>query len=249
MGRKTWRSCCASDRHNSRSDYDDDQPSFAQDLTTPLRYEGWATYWHLRIMRELDLTDAEALDFAQTHSGVVLPSRTSINPYTLGLKMWEDIERRYDNPTPEERHRFGREPGKGRVQMFEVRETDSDSSFIRSYLTKELVEELDMYLYQKVGNEWRIVEQDWEKVRDKICAARVNGGYPVIYVKDGDYLRAGELYLWHSYEGVELDPKYTEKTLPHVHALWGRTVHLESVLEGRPVLFTHDGKKTMRKFL
>ena len=180
----------------------------------------------------MDLAPDEALDFARTHAGVVVPSRTSINPYYLGLKLWEDIERRF-----------------GRDFMFEVRELESDASFVRNYLTEELVRELDLYLYQKVGSEWRVVERDWEKVRNKICNSRVNGGYPVLYVEDGDYLQSGELYLWHAYEGVELDVRYTERTLPHVHRLWGKTVHLETVLEGRDVLFTYDGKKTLRRFL
>ena len=34
---------------------------------------------------------------------------------------------------------------------------------------------------------------------------RVNGGFPYITVEDGDYLRNGELYLKHYYEGIELD--------------------------------------------
>lgn len=210
----------------------DEMLYFWPQIETKIMNEGWATYWHLRIMRELDLTDDEAFDFARTHAGVVVPSRMSINPYLLGLKLWEDIERRL-----------------GREAMFEIREMDADSSFIRNYLTEDIVRDLDLYLYQKVGSEWRVVEKDWEKVRDKICASRVNGGYPVICVKDGDHLQAGELYLRHSYEGVELDVKYTEKTLPYVHRLWGRTVHLETVLEGRPVLFTCDGKKVSRRFL
>ncbi len=222
---------------------------FWPQVETKIMNEGWATYWHLRIMREMELTDAEGLDFAHTHSGVVLPSRTSVNPYLLGLKLWEDIERRYDHPSVEDRERFGTEPGRGREKMFEVRETENDASFIRNYLTRELVEELDLYLYQKIGNEWRVVEKDWEKVRDKLCASRVNGGYPVLLVRNGDYQLSGELYLKHAYEGMELDVKYTEKTLPYVHRLWGRSVHLETVMEGRSVLFTYDGKKMSRKFL
>ncbi|BCJ86954.1 SpoVR family protein [Effusibacillus dendaii] len=227
----------------------DEMLYFWPQLETKIMNEGWATYWHLRIMREMDLTDDESIDFAQMNAGVILPSRTSINPYHVGLKMWEDIEKRWNNPTEEERKRWGRKPDKGREKMFEVRETESDMSFLRNYLTKELVEELDLYLYQKVGNEWRIVEKNWEKIRDQLCAARVNGGFPVLLVEDGDYLHNGELYLKHQFEGLELDVKYTEKTLPHVYRLWGRTVHLETVIENRPVLFTYDGKKAHRKFL
>ncbi|MBX5436245.1 MAG: SpoVR family protein [Alicyclobacillaceae bacterium] len=222
---------------------------FWPQLETKIMNEGWATYWHLRIMRELDLTDAEAIEFAKMHAGVVLPSRTSINPYHIGLAIWEDIEKRWNEPTAEERERFGREPGQGRAKMFEVREMESDVSFLRNYLTKELIEKLDLYLYQKVGNEWRVVETDWEKVRDSICASRVNGGIPILYVEDGDYNRNGELFLRHAYEGVELDLKHLDKTLPYLYRLWGRTCHLQTVVEGRDVVFTCDGKRTQRKFV
>ena len=50
--------------------------------------------------------------------------------------------------------------------MFEVRELDNDASFLRNYLTRDLVEELDLYLYRLEGDKWVIVEKDWEVVRD-----------------------------------------------------------------------------------
>ncbi len=222
---------------------------FWPQIETKIMNEGWATYWHLRIMRELDLDESDTVEFAKMHSGVVLPSKTSINPYHVGLAIWEDIERRWDNPTEEEREKYGREPGQGRKKMFEVREMESDTSFLRNYLTKDLIEKLDLYLYQKVGNEWRVVETDWEKVRDTICASRVNGGIPVLYVEDGDFNKNGELYIRHAYEGNELDLKHLDKTMPYLYQLWGRNCHLQTVIEGRDVLFTNDGKRTQRKFL
>jgi stage V sporulation protein R len=222
---------------------------FWPQLETKIMNEGWATYWHLRIMRDLDLNESDTIEFAKMHSGVVLPSRTSINPYHLGLAMWENIEKRWNEPTEEERKRFGREPGKGREKMFEVREMENDISFLRNYLTKDLAQELDLFLFQKVGNDWRVVDKEWEHVRDQLCASRVNGGIPVLYVEDGDHNRNGELYIRHAYEGMELDVKHLEKTLPYLYQLWGRNCHLQTVVEGREVVFTHDGKKTQRKFL
>ena len=65
-------------------------------------------------MRELDLTVNETIEYAKLNSSVVQPSRQSLNPYYMGLKIFEDIEKRWDNPTPEERERFGRVPGRGR---------------------------------------------------------------------------------------------------------------------------------------
>ncbi|GMA50096.1 stage V sporulation protein R [Alicyclobacillus contaminans] len=227
----------------------DEMLYFWPQLETKIMNEGWATYWHLRIMRELELDEADAIEFAKMHSGVVLPSRTSINPYHLGIAIWEDIERRWNEPTAEERERFGREPGQGRAKMFEVRELENDISFLRNYLTKDLVQKLDLFLYQKVGNDWRVVDTNWEHVRDQLCASRVNGGIPVLHVVDGDYNRNGELYVRHSYEGMELDVKHLEKTLPYMYQLWGRNCHLQTVVEGRDVVFTYDGKKTQRRFL
>lgn len=221
---------------------------FWPQLETKIMNEGWASYWHQRIIRELDLTSDEAIEFAKLNAGVIQPSRTSINPYYLGLKIFEDIERRWDDPD-EDLKQQGVKPSSGREKMFEVRELESDISFLRNYLTKELVAREDMYLFQKQGREYKIVEKEWVEVRDQLVSMRVNGGFPYITVNDGDYMRNGELYLKHSFEGIELDLKYLEKVLPYIYKLWGRTVHLESIVENRPMVFSSDGRNVQRKFL
>ncbi|OEH92958.1 SpoVR family protein [Bacillus solimangrovi] len=221
---------------------------FWPQLETKIMNEGWASYWHARILREMDLTSDEAVEFAKLNAGVVQPSRTSINPYYLGLKIFEDIEERYNDPTEEMKKR-GVKAGSGREKMFEVREVESDISFIRNYLTKDLVMREDMYLFQKQGRDYKIVDKEWEAVRDQLVNMRVNGGFPYITVNDGDYLKNGELYLKHWFEDIELDLKYLEKVLPYVYQLWGRAVHMETVVEKKDVLFTYDGKNMHRKYL
>ncbi len=227
----------------------DEMLYFWPQLETKIMNEGWASYWHSRILREMDLSEAETIEFARLHSSVIQPSTTGINPYHLGLKIFEDIEERFDNPTKEEQERFGRKPNQGRAKLFEVREIESDNSFIRNYLTRDLVTKLDLYTFAKQGNDWVITEKAWEQVRDGLANSRVNGGFPYLMVHDGDYLRSGELYVKHYFEGMELDVKYVERTMPYVYQLWGKTVHLESVIEDRAVLFTYDGKKVHRRFL
>lgn len=227
----------------------DEMLYFWAQIETKIMNEGWASFFHQRIMRELDLTSEETVEYAALNSSVVQPSRHSLNPYYLGLKIFEDIEKRWDNPTPEERERFGRVPGRGREKMFEVRENDADISFIRNYLTKDLVKDLDLYVFEKKGPEWKITDKSWENIRDQLAYARVNGGFPYLVVRNGDYLNNGELYLQHQFEGVELDLKYVERTLPYVYQLWGKTVYLETVVEDKALLFMYDGKKVSRKFL
>ena len=41
-----------------------------------------------------------------------------------------------------------------RAKIFEVRELENDVSFLRNYLTEDLVEELDLYLYRREGDKW-----------------------------------------------------------------------------------------------
>lgn len=222
----------------------DEMLYFVPQMQTKTLNEGWASFWHSRIMRELDLSTQEHLEFAELHSGVVSPHRGQLNPYYIGYKLLEDIEKRWDNPTAEEREKHGRQPGQGRAKLFEVRETENDISFLRNYLTEELCEELDLFVYELVDEEeWTVTEKRWERVRDQLVANMTNFGFPYIVVTDGDYRRNRELYLTHRYEGAELDIRYARKVLEHVFKLWGRTVHLETRVDDEPRVFHFDGEE------
>ncbi|MCL4553339.1 MAG: SpoVR family protein [Candidatus Marsarchaeota archaeon] len=220
---------------------------FVPQMQTKIMNEGWASFWHARILRELELTEAEYVEFAALHSSVLSPSKTDVNPYYIGMKIFEDIEKRWNEPSEEERRVFGRRGNEGRQKILDVREVDNDVSFLRTYLTKQLVDDLDLYIYKLEGEEWKVVEKDWEKIRDMLVASMTNFGSPVIMVEDADWNRNRELFLKHSYEGIELDIEYAEKTLQYVHKLWGRTVHLETVVDNSNVVLTFDGEKNTIK--
>ncbi|HEY0006229.1 MAG TPA: SpoVR family protein [Pyrinomonadaceae bacterium] len=216
---------------------------FIPQMQTKIMNEGWASFWHSRIMRELELTDDEHLEFADLHSGVISPHKGQLNPYYLGYKIFEDIERRWDNPSSEEQERLGRAGGQGREKIFEVRELDNDISFLRNYLTEELCEELDLFVYELVEEEeWTITEKRWKQVRDQLVANMTNFGFPYLMVADGDYNNNRELYLRHAYEGTELDQRYGRKALEHVYTLWGRPVHLETVVDEERIVLHYDGE-------
>jgi stage V sporulation protein R len=226
---------------------------FVPQMQTKTMNEGWASTWHSRIMREMGdsgiISDSDFVEFAQLHSSVLTPSRTSLNPYYIGYKIFEDIERRWDNPTIDEQEQLGRQPGMGRQKLFEVREMENDVSFLRNYLTEDLIKDLDLYLYKKEGDEWVIVEKNWQKVRDTIVTNMTNFGQPYLVVDNGDYRGNRELYIKHLYESQELDLGYAEKTLQHVYVLWGRPVHLETVYENKRILLTYDGERNSKSTL
>jgi stage V sporulation protein R len=190
---------------------------FFPQMQTKIINEGWASYWHVQIMRQLDLTTDEHLDFAQLHSSVLQPTPGRLNPYYLGFMILNDIERRWNE-----------KDGSGREQLFLVRETECDVSLIRNYLTEELVEELDLYYAERQGDELVVTEKDWEAVRDRLVDQLSDYGIPVIRAEDADYKGNRELYLRHDWSGRPLDLAYAEKTLEGVAQLWGRRVWLET---------------------
>ncbi|MGC7872364.1 SpoVR family protein [Desulfosporosinus sp. SYSU MS00001] len=204
---------------------------FFPQIETKIINEGWATFWHAKIMRELELTENEALEFSLMHSQVVQPSRMGLNPYYLGVKIWESLAKK-----------------KSLEELFELRETENDLSFIRNHLSKELVEELNLFNFRKVGAHWQVTDIDWEKVRDNLVMQLVNGGNPRIVVQEGDYEGKGGLYLKHCHEGVDLDVVYLEKTLTLVQFLWGKSAALETVVDGKPYIFeVSDGLVSRRQ--
>ncbi len=202
---------------------------FWPQLETKVMNEGWATYWHTKLMQARDLSGQDAVDFAQLTASVAQPNRFNFNPYNVGLVIWQDIERRY-----------------GRDKLFEVRECDSDVSFLRNYLNQDIVDECDLYVYGRRGSEWVVIERDAAVIRDLLVQQRTNAGFPVLHASE-EAEPSGRLLISHAYEGQELDVKYIERTLPMVYRLWGRPVSLKTVLNGHAVEFAYDGTATQRK--
>ena len=213
------------------------------------------SFWHERILTNLDLTPEEHLEFRRLHSSVLSPgSRMSINPYYVGYNIFRDIERRWNGEEDQnyaeedwQGLKFSRPTDEGMKKIFEVRRDEADISFLRKYLTQGLIKSLDMYTYKldEVNGEpmWVVQETDWRKVRDTLLDTMTNFGIPIIYVEDADHERRGELRLKHAYDGKPLDMDYTARTLKNIYFLWKRPVHLETVVEDEPTLLTHNGEE------
>ncbi|MGI4787254.1 MAG: SpoVR family protein [Janthinobacterium lividum] len=234
----------------------DEMLYFLPQMRTKIMNEGFASYWHEKILEAVDLTSEEHWEFRRLHSSVLSPSgsRMQINPYYVGFQILKDIERRWDGKVEvgdeEEQDWMGRAiarpTGEGRAKIFQVCEEDNDVTFLRKYLTEPLVKKLDLYTYklQEVDGEemWVVQDTDWRKVRDSIVDSMTNFGQPVLTVEDGDYKHRGEMYLKHAFDGKALDPDYTERVLRNIQKLWSRPVHLETVQDDKPVLYTCDNE-------
>lgn len=226
---------------------------FIPQVETKIMNEGWASYWHHKILSSLDLPDELQIEFMVHHNQVIRPHPGSINPYYLGFKLWHDIRRRHDEPTPEEIDKYGPSDKSGTEMIFEVREVDRDVSFLRRFLTEELMRELDMFEYQRRGEEVVVTQvsdaEHWQQVKATLLRNVGMGAMPVIRIEDADYQGNRVLYLKHYHDGRDLQLEYAEKTLGYLHQLWGREVLLETSIQGTSYVFSYgaDGFSQRRE--
>ena len=185
---------------------------FIPQIETKIMNEGWASYTHYNILKELDLPQDLHLEFLKRHNDVIAPMIGGLNPYYIGFKIFEDLDKRY-----------------GRDKIFEVREIERDSSFLRRYLTRELCEELNLFEYNHRTFDTVIEEisddEGWKKIRDTLSYTAGMGNIPYVRVIDLDK-KDYTLTLENIFDGRALELSYAKETLRYVQELWGHRVKL-----------------------
>ena len=188
--------------------------------------EGWASYWHARLLREADFLPQPLYVAAlKSHSDVVRPyaagqeTALAINPYHLGFTLWEHIT---------ERH--------GMTRAREVMRDEDDFGFVRNFLDRELAEKLDLFVYEAgPGDEVKVVNRDLDAIREAILAPKFNFGAPRVAVTELRSDGALELRHDHACDGRGLDVARARRVLEYTRRVWRRPVRLHTVNErGEP---------------
>ena len=226
---------------------------FAPQGQTKIMNEGWASYWHSKIMTTYGLTDAEIIDYADHHSGTMAMSPQRLNPYKIGIELFRDIEERWNKgqlgsdweqcDDLRARETWDKQLGLGREKIFEVRRIHNDVTFIDTFLTAEFCQKHKMFMfaYNEANDNFEIASREFEKVKQQLLGSLTNHGRPVIRVVDGNYRNRGELLLSHQFQGMPLKLDYARDTLTNLGRLWGRPVHIETVFEDKPTILSFDG--------
>jgi stage V sporulation protein R len=232
---------------------------FAPQAMTKIMNEGWATYWHSKIMTEKALTAAEVIDYADHASGVTASAPGQLNPYKLGVELYRHIEERWnrgqfgkewdDCHDMAARRHWDRRLGQGKKKIFEVRKLYNDVTFIDEFFTEEFCRSERFYTFgfnDRSGN-WEIESREFKKVKDKLLFRLTNTGNPFIYVEDGNFDNRSELMLRHQHEGVDLKIDYARDVLVNLSRIWKRPVNLLSRIEGKGKILRFDGRDHSEK--
>jgi len=235
---------------------------FAPQRQTKIMNEGWASYIHTNLMTRSVLEPDELIDYADHHAGTVATHGRHLNPYKLGLELFRDLEERWDRGAfgPEyeacddlkARDEWDRRLGLGREKVFEVRLIYNDVGFIDEFLTEDFARQhrLFSYDYNDVTNQYEISGREFAEIKQRLLFQLTNFGHPIIDVLDGNYQNRGELYLLHRYEGIDLDIPYAQGTLRNLYTIWGRPVHVETVVEDKVrMLFSYGPEGDSREKL
>lgn len=229
---------------------------FMPQMETKIMNEGWASYWHHKLLNELKLPQGMHLEFLVRHNQVLRPHPGGLNPYHLGFVLWHEIERRWnageigrewdDSAPPVKTEGQDENDTPGRRKIFEVREADRDQSFLRRFLTRDIMEELNLFQHERRGKE-RVVtkvadEGSWKDMRETLIKSVGTGSIPCIKVEDADFGKNRILYLKHYHDSRDLQLEYAEQTLRHVAKLWERDVVLETSINGKGSLLKLVGE-------
>lgn len=231
-------------------------------IRTKIINEGWATYWHWRIIEEMknSLPFDDYFKMRMAHLRVIrLPQNPKIvNPYRVGFLLWKKIAEE-----------------SGEAAIFEVRKEMADFEFLLTYfndrgdfiyknfvkpgletLAKEiekLTEEQRKEIIEAFGlavakdGSLAVLPEQREiqtfECYDKILESRGENMLPrfEISLEAGKLMKEYFLNLKHKNDGRPLDVKESLAVLKMIQALWRDPVVLETSLEEQQGLY-----KTMK---
>ena len=165
---------------------------FMPQIQTKIMNEGWASYWHYRLMHELELPQEYHIPFLKSHNQVIRPHLGAVNPYHLGFHLFKKIE---------ERH--------GLDRCFMAREISHDQSFLREYLLEEDCYDLNLFAFSKKRGGYSIDEisdpNGWKLVKEDLINQVGDGTIPKIYV---DNIDSGNiLVVKHEHDGRDCETR------------------------------------------
>lgn len=182
--------------------------------------EGWATYWHARLLREAGfLPPPLYLDTIRAHSDIVRPcgvghAALQLNPYHLGYALWDRLIARH-----------------GLAEAQTICRDEDDFGFIRNHLDQEMASQLQLFVYEqdKDGAAW-LASRSLPALHEAILAPRYNYGAPTVSVQS---VGNGRLTLVHDHarDGRGLAQPQALRVLGYIARIWRQPVELLTMNE------------------
>jgi stage V sporulation protein R len=210
---------------------------FQPQIRTKILNEGWASYWHEQLFLGDDRIKGHEVDFAIVNAKVTSMPRVGLNPYALGMRLFQYLEERADKgktgleyfqtTNRDQRRSFDRATGKGRDYIFHIRENYCDSMFINSFLDQDFIDLHRLFVVGKRMNKEKMTWQYYVRSRKAVDYKQMVADSlyhpPRLEVNATD---TNILVLNHIFEGKPLVRDFISGVMLAVEFLWGGEVHL-----------------------
>lgn len=226
---------------------------FLPQMQTKIMNEGWASYWHAKLMTEKICDGSEIVDYAERNASVMSTANGQLNPYKLGVELYRHIESRWDKgqfgrewdscDDFAAREHWDRQTGLGHEKIFEVRKLYTDVTFIAEFLTPEFALEQKLYAFgfNERKKRMEIESRTFEDVKKKLLAQLTNAGNPIIRVQDANHQNRGELLLTHEHHGMDLKLDWGQIVLSALFRVWKRPIEVHTLVDGDGTRLRYDG--------
>lgn len=214
---------------------------FSPQIRTKIANEGWASYWHDNLFRTDNRISGFESDYAHLNAGVTSISRIGLNPYAIGLRLYEYIEELADKgklswyfekiKNIEHRNSFNNNTGKGKETIFSIRENFSDFMFINTFVNQDFVDKYNLFVVGKRIDEQKGIIEYYIKSRKAADYKKMlldSLYHPPHITVHKELTTDKRLYLVHHFEGKQIHPDYIPDVLVGLEYLWGNEVKLET---------------------
>ena len=187
---------------------------FSPQRMTKIMNEGWASFWHSRLLTGGLLEPSEILDFADCHSSATASGPGQVNPYKLGIELYRHAEALGED-------------------IFQLRRIHNDVSLVHKLVDEPFALRHILPLVVKPGAEDEAAKQvDWRELKSWLLQQLAWGGLPQIELVEVD--EEDGMVLVHHHDGRDLQLGRAQETLRNLEALWKAPVHLHTLLEKEP---------------
>lgn len=192
---------------------------------TKVANEGYATFWHRRILSGLRLTADEVLAMAKTNAELVQVTPPQLNPYRLGYLLVQQAQM-----------------VDGERGMLRVAKELFDTGLVREYLTADAVRISGLQVSRTDPAKVE-PEKNWTEVKQSLLADLDHAGLPRLTVDQKTSLNTGCLQLIHRHTGRDLDyPMLTQALTLVAEQIWRGEVVITTKYRGMTHRLRHDGE-------
>ncbi len=182
---------------------------FLPQRLTKIINEGWASFWHSRLLTGGLLDPSELVEFADCHSSATQAAPGQLNPYKLGIELFRHAEH------------LG-------LDLFRLRAVHNDVSFVDEVMDEEFIQRSALFVSEqhRSGEGARIGTRDHVAVKQELLRSLAWAGQPRIELVDVAGGGSRELTLRHHHDGRDLKLDEAAQVLKTIEGLWRAPVQL-----------------------